>query len=221
MGFGYPGAVLAGRAVLPCRLVRTARTYRQHGPAGSARHFRGLWAFGLPVAAPCSRESHTRPRPGRYRRRPAPLLRSLGCRHCIGAARQVAGATRQTPNHGRYSGAAFAAAVDCQSAAQRRAHRSARGSSASRRFGTALAGRPRTRGRCHHRRTEPSRRCVGHRRKLAEFQGAGRRPDRRHHQHRWSADVAHHCRRHRDRPRADYSSGGERTGWQSAHSAPR
>ena len=56
---GHAGAVLARRALLPRRLEGAARRHRQHGPAGRARHQRGLRPERLPAAR--ARAAHGMP----------------------------------------------------------------------------------------------------------------------------------------------------------------
>ena len=93
---GHAGAVLAGLALLPCRLDGAARRHRQHGPAGRAGHQRRL-----------------RPEPGAVgARRSAPVLRERRGGDHAGAVRQVARIARQAAHAGRAGCAARAVAAD-------------------------------------------------------------------------------------------------------------
>ena len=94
---GHAGAVHPRRALLPGRLACAEGGHRQHGPAGGARHQRGLGPVAVALAG-------ARPR--------APVLRGVGRGGHAGAAGQVAGGAREAPDHDGDPRAAGAAARD-------------------------------------------------------------------------------------------------------------
>ena len=157
----HPGAVRLRRALLPRRLEGPAGEVGQHGPAGGARHDRGLLLQLLSAG-------HARPR-----RHGPSLLRGLGGRHHAGPARQVPGGPRQARHDRRHPPAHGPAAADGARAARgRQRERDPGERGADRRSGHRPPGRARPGGRQGRGRPQRDRRVADHRREPAGGQGA-------------------------------------------------